>query len=127
MKKAIILASFLTLTALPVWAQGLVPCGNAGQPACTICDFFVMFKNIIDFFVLKVVPPVAILMAAVAGILFILGSGFDPGLIYKARAVFKSLMVGLLIIYGSWMLVNTFFVFMGAASLQGTWFVINCH
>jgi len=85
-----------------------------------------MFENIINFFVFTLVPPVAVLMAAVAGILFILGSGFDPGLIYKARSVFRSLMIGLLIIYGSWILVNTFFVFIGAATLQGTWFIINC-
>src|SRR3989344_3213837 len=92
-----------SIFASAVFAQGLVPCGNPGQSACTVCDFFVLIDNIIDFVAIKLAPPLALLLIVIG-------------------AVF-------LIISGSWMIID---VVMGAIAGGGglgtlkTWNTIDC-
>ena len=131
MRKLIIVVSLLILAAAPAaLAAGLVPCGGDGEPACQLCHFFVMGKNIIDTLLLSIIPPIAILFVIIGGAYFILGSGYDSTLISKAKAIFWSVGVGLLIIYGSWLVVNLFFTVIGVASWTGLapdgWWQINC-
>lgn len=129
--KKILISVFLTLlVASPVLAAGLVPCGGGSpEPPCQLCHFFVMGQGIVNFLLFTIVPPLAVLMVVVGGGMFILGSGYDPSLINKGKSVLTSVAIGLLIIYGSWVLVNTFFVMIGLADWTGLasgWWQINC-
>lgn len=128
MKKISILAFLILFLATQVLAAGLVPCGGTGEPACTLCHFFEMAKNIIDKFI-SVVPAIALLFVVIAGAYFILGSGYDPRLIINAKAILWSITVGLLIIYGSWLAVNLFLNVIGVVEWTGLdsgWWQINC-
>lgn len=109
---------------------GLVPCGTATCP-CELCDFFVMVQKIVNFILFTIVPAVAVLLVVIGGIFFILGSGYDPSLISKGKATLTSVVIGLLITYGSWVIVNLFFVTIGLANTDlskriGQWFVFPC-
>lgn len=120
--------------------EGLVPCGTPGCP-CQFCDFFVMFDRIIDFLLFIIVPSLAALMIAIGGFMYIFahvapaeaisgGSKGGPQMLSQAKKLFTSVAFGLLIIYGAWLIVNTFFMMIGVQSwtgLEGGWWQINCN
>ena len=133
----IIFLGILILSPLLSSAAGLVPCGGQREPVCQFCHFFVLFKNIVDFFLLKIVPPMAVLMLAIAGIMYIfahIGSGeiggkSGPALLSQANKLLMSVVWGLLIIFGAWIFVNTFFMAIGVADwtgLKAGWWKIDC-
>ena len=72
---------------MPIQANAaLVPCGLSGDDPetsiyencpCTLCHFFILFKNIIDFVLIRIVPAVAVLMLVIGGIMFF-GAGENP-------------------------------------------------
>lgn len=116
--KKIILSSFvfffIFIAASPVFAEGLIVCGGKGQKPCELCDILVLFEKIVDFLLINpgIVPIVAALMVAVGGAMFLLG-GVDPKMVNQAKSLLTSVVWGLLIIYGAWVFVNTFFMLIG--------------
>jgi hypothetical protein len=108
-------------------AQGLVPCGGENQPPCQLCDLFVLLNNIFKFFITEIVPLVAVLLIAIGGFLFVLGAE-DPQHIEKAKSIFKSVAIGLFLIFSAWLIVNLFLTWIGVAEWNGfeNWFEINC-
>lgn len=108
--------------------EGLVPCGGEGQPACQLCHVFVMFDRIVDFVMLTLVPPLAALMLVISGVMFFTAGG-DPNSLGKARSVLTSVALGLVIVYGSWLIINSFFVVIGVSEWTGLekgWFSYPC-
>jgi hypothetical protein len=109
--------------------EGLVPCGTEGCP-CELCDFFVMIDRIIDFLLFKpgLVPILAALMIAIGGGMYILSFN-QPANLSRAKSLFTAVVIGLLIIYGAWLLINTFLMFIGVADwtgLKSGWWQIKC-
>jgi len=137
MKKFIFISLLMVFLASSVSA-GIVPCGlSVDDPdqdgdqtvKCTLCHLLVMGKNIVDTLLLRIIPPLAVLFAVISGAYFILGAGYDSSLISKAKAVIWSVVIGLLIIYSSWLVVNLFFSVIGVADwtgLKGNWWQIDC-
>lgn len=107
--------------------EGLVPCGNVPSCPCELCDFFVMIDRIIDFLLFRIVPVLAALMIAVGGVMYIVAFG-KPEMVSQAKSLFTAVVIGLLIIYGAWVFINTFLMFIGVAEWTGlkTWWIINC-
>jgi hypothetical protein len=135
MKKILILVVYSTLIFLsfPLISlaaeekRGLVPCGTPDNP-CQLCHLFVLFNNIVNFLFTEILPPLAVLLVAYGGLLFIFG-GENPQNIEKAKSILKSVGWGLLIILSAWLIVNLFFTVIGVAEwtgLQQGWFKINC-
>jgi len=139
---------FLSLFVQQVQA-GVVPCGlkedDPGQQGdqtvpCQFCHFFILFKNIVDFFLFKIVPPLAALMLAIGGFMYIFaysgsleklagGGKGGPVLLAQANKLLMSVVWGLLIIFGAWIFVNTFFMAIGVADwtgLKAGWWQIDC-
>jgi len=116
--------------------DGLVPCGrtvkiNGSEEVihCQLCHFFVMLDAILDFVLVNIVIPVAILMIVIAGIMFYLSSG-NPANLRTANAIITATITGLFLIFGAWVLVNTFFTVIGVANWEGFgegWFEIECE
>lgn len=132
----ILFVLFFSLISQSVQAA-LVPCGNPGQRACQLCDLFVLFKNVVDFLLIKIVPAVAVLMIVIGGFMFIMayfelvpkGESGGPSLLLKAKSLFTYTALGLIIIYSSWLLINLFFQVIGVANWTGLkqgWWKINC-
>lgn len=131
---ALLILAVLFFYLIPgqVFSAGLVPCGGEGKPACQLCHFFVLFDNIVDFVLFDIVPPLAILMVVIGGVMFLLAAD-NPANINKAKDLLKSVAIGLVIIYGAWVLINLFFLTIGVADwtkLSEGWFeypgIENC-
>jgi hypothetical protein len=123
-----IFLGFLVFSPLSASAAGLVPCGGECEPVCQLCHVFVLFKNIIEFLLFIIIPPLVILLIAWGGILYIF-SGGNPANINKANSIFKSIAIALLIIYGSWLIVNLFFQVIGVqewTGLESWWKIEGC-
>src|SRR3989338_5913249 len=100
---------FVTLsqTVLAVSWWPLVPCCTSVNPApCNRCDLFKLLKNIIDFVLIGLMPPVAMILFVWGGFL-ILMSGANPGLRSNGKEVFKNTVIGIAIISASWLITNT--------------------
>lgn len=134
-KSVLIFLSISTLFILPLSTQaaGLVPCGGTLEPTCGFCHLFVLFNNIVNF-LFRLVPPVAALMLMFAGVKFFLAVE-NPGEVSKAKDLIKSVIIGLIIIYGAWAFVGTFLSAIGLATwtqnIFSSWwsqgfFQINC-
>jgi len=125
--KKIFLIIFLVILAFLLLissAAGLVPCGGEGEPACQLCQLFEMFKRVIDFLLIKIVPPLAVLMLAIGGFMYVFaylspaealpgGGKGGPALLSQAKKLIISVIFGLLIIFTAWLLVNLFFQMIG--------------
>ncbi len=133
--------------------RGLVPCGKSeSAPAsyddknnlieeaesnevtmtCQFCHFFVMFDGIVDFVLRYVVPPIAVLMLVIGGIMFYFAGG-NPNLVTRGKGLIKAVVIGLFLAYGAFMLVGTVLKIIGVAEWTGLQkfttnfiFTINC-
>lgn len=126
--------SFVLFPAVSLADDGLVPCGpGTSKQTCELCDFFVMIANIVNFVLFRIVPALAALMIALGGLMYViafLGPEGGPGMLSKAKALLKAVFFGLLIAYGAWLIVNTFFWAVGVSSWTGLehgWWQINCN
>ena len=114
---------------------GLVPCGKScNDPCtkececcpCTLCHLFVLFKKIVDFITIDVLFPLAVLMIVVGGVMFLTAAG-DPGRIGTAKKILTSVIIGLVIVFLAWLIVDTIIMFITPAnSLFQNWSTIDC-
>jgi len=84
---------------------------------CQLCHFFIMIDAAVDYVVMKLVPLLAVFMLVVAGVMFYLG-GVRPELLSRAKTLIKGVVIGLLLIYGAYMIVNIFLTVLGAAHVN---------
>lgn len=121
MKKIIIFLSILFFSFDFAYA-GIVPCDTL---TCTLCDFFQMISNLVNF-IYQIAAPIAVLMIVIGGTLMVV-SYISPGAggeaLTKARAIFKATAIGLLIVWGGWILLNAFLIAIGA---DPNWWQITC-
>lgn len=125
----------LLFVPLTVSGAGLVPCGGEGEAACQLCHLFEMAKNIIDFLLL---PPsgllfvIGTLLFIIAGMMYIVAKLFAPdstNMLSQANKVMTSVVIGLVIVFGAWIFVNTFFAVIGVAEWTGLdqgWWTVSC-
>ncbi|MEK9153204.1 MAG: hypothetical protein AAB723_01225 [Patescibacteria group bacterium] len=123
--------------------EGMVPCGKnvrvetftppstvtwnptnkaceGGRPAiinCQLCHFFVMIDGLMDFLLVDIVPYITIAMLVIGGVMFYF-RGFKQGLQKSAIDLFKSVVIGLFLIYGAYMLVGIFLMVIGSATIN---------
>ena len=130
MKKIFLTSFSILIILLPSLAQaaGLVPCGIDPNDPCEFCDFFVMINNIIRFVMFNLVPPIAVLMLVVGGVMFFLG-GAKPSMLIQAKGVITSVVIGLLIIFCAWVIVNTVIQKIGIVQAPSLlqWYDIGCQ
>ncbi|MCX6813634.1 MAG: pilin [Candidatus Azambacteria bacterium] len=107
--------------------KGLVPCGTsyAGH-ACTICDFFGLIQNIINF-LLYVLAPLATLAAIYIAFLFMF-SGGSPAKITEAKEKLWLVIIGIFWVLGSWLVLNTVLnLIVNKGVFPWPWNQINCE
>jgi len=84
---------------------------------CQLCHFFVMIDGIIDYVLIQIVPPLTILMLVVGGVMFYFG-GAKPELLSMSKTLFKGVAIGLVLIYGAYMIVGIVLSVLGAADVN---------
>lgn len=111
----------------------LVQCGRGlsappeQQRLCTTCDLFRTGKNIIDFILIGLTPPVATLMIIIGGLMILLG-GARPNLIQTGKKIFWDTIIGLVIIFSSWMITNTVLkTLAGDNDVAQNWYRLECR
>jgi hypothetical protein len=111
-------------------ADALVPCGGVTCP-CTLCDFFDMISRIIDFALTRIVPLVVGLMIVIGGAMMIsaYAGQSGPEMISRAKKLLGSLVIGVLVVYLAWIIVNLFLSSIGVAEWTGlqNWWTIKCE
>lgn len=85
----------------------LVPCGREGAPDCNLCHFWQLGSNIINFVTLELAVPAAILLFIWAGIMFLTSAGSEER-IKKAKTIFTNTIIGVVIVFVSWLVIDTF-------------------
>jgi hypothetical protein len=129
MSNGVVIVFLMIFSPLVLMAKGLVPCGDiaAGEPPCQFCHLFVMFDRIIDFLLTKIVPPLAVLMLVIGGLMFMIAyfteaeapvptnGAAGPSLLNRAKKLINSVIIGLVIIYGAWLVIGLFFQVIGLA------------
>jgi len=131
-KNYIISIVILTAVLLPSFsfAQGLVPCSDKGDP-CTLCHLYKLAQNIIGFMMWYIAPALAIFIVAWGGFNILIAGG-DPGRKQAGRKAITAAIVGLLIVFGAWIIINEFLLFFsGQASgiatiFSNPWTDIQC-
>jgi len=102
----------------------LVPCGTATTKACTVCDFFVLIKNIVNFLVTDIAVPVAVIILIYGGIMMVTSGGSEEK-ITKGKTALWHAVWGLLIVFAAWLIIDTiikWFVVGGSFSFPfGPW------
>lgn len=101
---------------------------------CQFCHVFVMVNGIVSWVLINLVPPIALLMIVVGGIMFYFGGG-NPSYLARGKQILKSVAVGLLLVYGAYLIIGLFLGVLGVAEWTGlsNWagtspgpFSINC-
>jgi hypothetical protein len=115
MNKSLLFGVFLVLFLIPALvylpagmasAQGIVQCGNTGQPPCQIQDFFAMLGRIYNFIVLYIAAPLAVLGLTIGGIFLLISAG-NPNLAGQGKKIIWMSIIGLVLAFGSWLIIKT--------------------
>ncbi len=120
-----------------------MPCGLNNQPenatlvdptgqkhdytqACTKCDLFLLLNNIMDFFMMGVMPPVAVLFFMMAGFLIMTSAG-NSGKVEQGKKILKGTAYSVAVILGAWLVVNTILNSLVESKYVQDWFKFECY
>ncbi|OIO51621.1 MAG: hypothetical protein AUJ11_01700 [Parcubacteria group bacterium CG1_02_44_65] len=99
----------------------IVPCGTKSSGRdCTLCDLWQLASNIITFISFNLAIPLGVFLFVVAGAIFLV-SGGSPKMIEWAKTIFTNTVVGLIIIYISWLFIDTLLKTIAQGSFVGAW------
>ena len=96
-------------------ATGLVPCGVSCS--CTISNVFLMLVKIYNFIVLMIATPLAVIAITVGAIFMMLSAG-NPGLMGKGKTILYSAIIGLVLVFCSYLIINFILTTIG---FTGNW------
>lgn len=95
--------------------EGLVTCGNPGEPDCTWGALMDMIQRIFTYALTYIVIPVAVIMIAWGGVTMATSAG-NESKFKKGREVITAAAIGLVIIFAAWLIINTITKFLGIPS-----------
>lgn len=98
----------LFIAGLPMSSASaaFVPCGTAANPTpCTLCHIVVAGKNVMDWG-MQVMVAIGLVVITAMGIMYIVSTG-DEGMAKQAKSGIKSSLIGVSVMLGAWLLVNT--------------------
>ncbi len=75
----------------------------------------------------NLVPVIAVLMLVFGGVMFLF-AGAKPEMLMKAKGIITSTVVGLVIVFGAWVIVNTILTKTGIIDTPSIleWYNIDC-
>ena len=95
------------------------------QP-CNQCDLLKLLKNLIDFTLIGLMPPVAAILFVWAGFLVLMG-GASPGNISQGRTIFWNTSLGIVILSSSWLITNTIIRNLANDNVAPEWWKFECR
>ena len=110
---AFLLPSFVLAQASE---PGLVVCGNTPDNPCDFEKLIEQVQVVLDFLIFKIASPLAAVMFAYAGYLYVTNMG-NESKIKEAHEIFWNVFLGLTMALAAWLVVNFILVFfLGASS-----------
>ena len=115
----VVVAMLVPLAAFavdPVPSSSIIPCGlnqdanKVTTDACTFNDVVKLIKNVIDFLIIKIASPLAAVMFAYAGFLYMTNGG-NEGQVKQAHDIFLNVMWGFVISLAAWLVVSSLLSF----------------
>lgn len=85
--------------------RNFVPCEDRPE-TCGFSEVYALIKTIIDFLLLDILSPVAIIAILFAGFKYVSAQG-NPGEIKKAHDIFYYVVIGMVVAFAAWLIVNT--------------------
>ena len=106
----LILVLLFILMPMVSFAQGgLVPCEG---PECGFGDLITLVNKVIDFLLFTLALPLAAILFAYGGFLFLTSGGSEDKL-SKAKQIFWNVLVGFVIALAAWIIVKAIFFGLG--------------
>ena len=115
-------------------SAGLIPCGKSMNDlstdwdecaACTPCSLILMGQLIIEFLV-KIAAVFALISITFSGLLYMFAAG-SRGLIEKAKSMMKYTLLGFVLVFIAWAVVDSILITMGYIDpIGGEWYVVDC-
>ena len=95
---------------------------------CTFCHIFELANNIIVYLMTCLTPIISGIMLILGGF-YIMIAGVDPGKMEQGKKIITAAIVGLIVIFVSWVLLNTFLSSIGIAEWTGlgNWWEFKCN
>lgn len=122
----------LAVLILPQVASArLVECGSRANP-CNLCDLYILVQNIINFLMWGIAPALAVFVIAWGGFNILIAGG-EPAKKQAGYKAIKTAIVGLLIVFGAWIIINEFLLFFssqttGTATIfSNPWTEVRCE
>ncbi len=108
MKRFFFSFALFVAVALPMASveAAFVPCGtSANDTPCTLCHVVIMGKGIMDWG-MQVMAAIGLVVITAMGIMYIVSAG-DEGMIKNAKSGIKTSLIGVGVMLGAWLIVNT--------------------
>lgn len=109
-------------------AQGLVPCGNPGQPDCQVCDVVTLVNNIVNWLV-GILTLIFTIMIIVAGLRLVTSTG-NANVKVSARKMLITGILGFIIVLSAWIMIDFLIKVLlspGAQAAIGPWNSLQCQ
>ena len=97
--------------------NGLIPCGNTGQPDCIFKYFMDLVNNVIKFILFTLAVPIAAIMFFYAGFKMVTSAGSAESKT-QAKNIFSNAVYGLVFVAGAWLIIRTILLILG---YKGDW------
>lgn len=130
-----VLVPFNEASAQWVPGQPLVPCGlrtddpdstNINESLdCTPCGLLTLGRNIIDFILIGLMPPLATLFFIWGGFQ-IMTSGANIGSVSHGREIMWTTFMGIVVMLCSWLIVNTLLSSLSPGGVFQNWWQFQC-
>ena len=107
-------------------SNGLVPCGDSGEPECTLCFIFTGIQNIINWGMMILTTTAFVILVAMA-IVYIVSAG-NSSVMETAKTGIKNTLIGFGIVLLSWVIINAVILLLpiNTGFVTGNWWTINC-
>lgn len=111
-----------------VGTSRIVTCGRPGQPMCHLCDLIAGFNNVIQY-LMRIAIGIALLAIMIGGVMYIVSAG-DTGMMDMAKNAIKNAIIGFILIFTAFLIINTTITYLGAKSNLGiniiSWGKFDC-
>lgn len=109
---------------------GIIPCGQSAANPCNSCDVVVLANTVIKWLIGITFMFFAV-MAVITGVKLVMAGG-NSGALSDAKEAFTNLFIGLIIVLGAWLFVDTLLRFVleggetGNIQGYGPWSQVKC-
>jgi len=105
-------------------AQGLVKCGNPGQPACNLCSLLELVKTLINYVITLAFAFTGLFITWGAFVIMTAGGGSER--VQEGKKIVTAAVIGLVIMLSAWLILGTVIQILTGSPSKLPWTQIQC-